>query len=136
VQLYNLGGVAAWTGAPEPLLGGAPVFRPGYGWERMDDVTETTDWDTDPLRLLHVCFLRRSSSDAGDVSAGRLNLNEQGTYKRGLVGRLKRRVRAPRIDPRVEELHRQGSNWKLDKYRRGPRVEVDARPFLGQAVAR
>ena len=136
VQLYNLDAVTSWRGCPEPLIGGEPAFRSGYGWERMHDITESTDWDTDPLRLLHVCFLRRSSSDAGDYSAGRLNLNEQGTYRRGLTGRLKRFIRTPRIDPRVEELHRQGSNWKLDKYRRGPRVSIDARRFLGQAVPR
>jgi glycosyl transferase family 2 len=136
VQVYNLDAVAAWSGCPEPLIGGQPAFRPGYDWQRMLDLTESTDWETDPLRLLHVCFLRRSSVDAADYGAGRLNLNEQGAYRRGLAGRLKRLVRAPRIDPRVAALHRQGSNWKLDKYRRGPRISVDATPFLGQAVRR
>lgn len=136
VQLYNLGAVSAWRGGVEPLIGGEPVFRPGYGWERMRDLTETTEWETDPLRLLHVCFLRRSSRDPDASGAGRLNLNEQGAYRRGLAGSLRRMVRRPSIDPRVRELHGRGTTWKQDKYRRGPRVAVDATPFLAAAVAR
>ena len=136
VQLYNLGGVSAWPGSPERLHGGRPVFRPGFDWQRVHDLTETTEWETDPLRLLHVCFLRRSSVDTADFAAGRRNLNEEGSYRRGLAGSLRRLVRRPRIDPRVEALHAAGSNWKLDKYRRGPRVSVDGTPFLQGVVAR
>lgn len=130
VQLYNLGAVSSWRRGVEALHGGDPVFRPGYDWQRMLDLTESTAWEADPLRLLHVCFLRRSSSDADDFAAGRLNLNEQGTYRRGLAGSLWRLVRSPEIDPRVRHLHERGTNWKQDKYRRGPRVSVDARPFF------
>jgi hypothetical protein len=136
VQLYNLGAVTSWRGGVEPLIGGSPEFKPGYSWDRMLDLTESTTWQTDPLRLLHVCFLRRSSADAGDVGAGRLNLNEAGTYRRGLAGRLRRLVRRPPIDPHVHALHQRGTNWKQDKYRRGPRVSLDAAPFLRHPVAR
>jgi hypothetical protein len=96
----------------------------------MRDLTETTDWQSDPLRLLHVCFLRRSSLDTDAFASGRLNLNEEGTYRRDFAGRLRRLVRRPHIDSRVRELHERGTNWKQDKYRRGPRVSVDATPFL------
>jgi hypothetical protein len=130
VQLYNLGAVTSWRGGIEPLHGGEPVFRPGYGWEQMRDLTETADWESDPLRLLHVCFLRRSSADGEGFAAGRLNLNERGNYHRGVAGRLRRLVRAPSIDPRVRQLHERGTTWKQDKYRRGPRISVDATPFL------
>jgi hypothetical protein len=135
VQLYNLDAVSSWRGGVEPLIGGDPAFRPGYDWNRMRDLTESTVWDTDPLRLLHVCFLRRSSRDSEAFAAGRLNLNEQGSYRRGAAATLRRLVRRPRIDPRVLELHERGTNWKQDKYRRGPRVSVDATPFLAQTVA-
>jgi hypothetical protein len=134
-QLYNLGAVTSWRGGVEPLIGGDPVFRSGFGWDRMLDLTESTSWETDPLRLLHVCFLRRSSTDAHDLSAGRLNLNEAGTYRHGFAGRLRRLVRPPGIDPRVRALHEQGMNWKQDNYRRGPRVSVDATPFLRHPAA-
>lgn len=129
VQLYNLGAVTSWTGCPERLHGGSPAFRAGYGWQRAVDLTEGSEWETDPLRLLHVCFLRRSSADL-EWREGRKNLNETGGYRRGLVGRARRLVRQPAIDDRVRELHRRGDTWKQDKYRRGDRVTVDAAPFL------
>ena len=129
VQLFNFGALESWTGCPERVHGGTPVFRAGYDWQRVDDLTETATWDDDPLRLLHVCFLRRSSLDGSQWAQGRANLNEEGTYRRGLAGRLRRVVRRPGLDPRVREARREGRNWKQDKYRRGPRVEVDALPF-------
>jgi Glycosyl transferase family 2 len=128
VSLFNLDAVTAWRGCPERLHGGRPRFRPGYDWQRVLDLTETTDWDSDPLRMLHVCFLRRSSVDP-DWPDGRPNLNEIGGYRRGLVGRARRLVRRPARDPGLVEMHRRGRNWKQGKYRRGPRVTVDAAPF-------
>jgi hypothetical protein len=129
ISLFNLEAVTAWSGCPERLHGGRPQFRPGYDWQRVLDLTETTDWDTDPLRMLHVCFLRRSSADR-DWRDGRPNLNETGRYRRGLAGRARRLVRRPARDPKLAELQRSGRSWKQDKYRRGPRVTVDAAPFL------
>ena len=45
---------------------GAPRRRSaisgGYAWDCMRDLTESTDWQSDLLRLLHVCFLRRPLS--------------------------------------------------------------------------
>ena len=49
-------------GAPERLLGMDPEFRLGFHRESRVFLFDTTDWNDDPLRLLHVCFLRRSSS--------------------------------------------------------------------------
>lgn len=135
VQLFNFGALESWTGCPERVHGGEPVFRAGYDWQRVDDLTETTTWDDDPLRMLHVCFLRRSSQDGSDWAEGRPNLNEGGTYRRGLAGRLRRIVRRPSLDPRVREARREGRNWKQDKYRRGPRIEVDATPFARVEVS-
>jgi hypothetical protein len=134
VQLFNFEALESWKGCPERVHGGTPVFRPGYDWQRVVDLTETTTWDDDPLRLLHVCFLRRSSHDGSEWGQGRPNLNEEGAYRRGLSGRLRRIVRKPSLDPRVGEARREGRNWKQDKYRRGPRVEVDATPFAPLGV--
>ena len=135
ISLFNLEAVTAWSGCPERLHGGRPQFRPGYDWHRVLDLTETTDWDTDPLRMLHVCFLRRSSADR-DWHDGRPNLSETGGYRRGVVGRARRLVRRPARDPKLAEIQRRGRNWKQDKYRRGPRVTVDAAPFLYQLESR
>jgi glycosyltransferase involved in cell wall biosynthesis len=130
VQLFNLGALESWTGCPERVHGGSPVFRPAYEWQRVEDLAESTEWSTDPLRLLHVCFLRRSSRDRGEWALGRANLNEEGAYRRGAIGVLRRIVRRPTLDPKVREIHRQGRNWKQEKYRRGPRMSVSASPFV------
>ena len=135
VQLFNFGALESWTGCPERVHGGEPVFRSGYDWQRVDDLTETTTWDDDPLRLLHVCFLRRSSGDGSEWSGGRPNLNEEGAYRRDLSGRLRRIVQRPSLDRRVREARREGRNWKQDKYRRGSRVDVDAKPFAPLEVS-
>ena len=135
VQLFNFDALESWVGCPERVHGGTPVFRAGFDWQRVDDLTETTTWDDDPLKLLHVCFLRRSSRDGGHWERGRANLNEEGTYRRSLTGRLRMIVRRPSLDPRVREARREGRNWKQDKYRRGPRVEVDASPFAPLEVS-
>lgn len=134
VQLFNFGALRSWTGCHQRVHGGEPVFRNGYEWHSVRDFTETTAWEGDPLRFVHTCFLRRSSSDP-DSDQGRPNLNELRGYRRGVLGRIRRAVRRPALDPRVVDLHRQGLNWKQAKYRRGPRVTHDAAPFrLGKAA--
>jgi hypothetical protein len=44
-------------------------------------------------------------------------------------------VRRPSLDPHVRAARREGRNWKQDKYRRGPRVDVDATPFAPLEVS-
>jgi glycosyltransferase involved in cell wall biosynthesis len=121
-KLFNFGAVESWTESPDPLQAGNAVFKPGQHWESRRDLADTTTWQTDPLRCLHVCFLPRSSVESGD---SRLNLDESGEYDRGPVGRLKRLVRRP-------TRGRDDTNWKRDWYTRGERVTVDAAPFLGR----
>ena len=130
VQLFNFGALESWTGCHQRVHGGEPVFRLGYDWHSVRDLTDTLAWDGDPLRFVHTCFLRRSTADPESGAEGRPNLNELRGYRRGLLGRIRRAVRRPALDPRVEELHRQGLNWKQAKYRRGARVTRDATPFL------
>lgn len=127
-KLFNLAAVGAWTGCLERLHDGRPVFRDGYGWESLRYVSEESDWDGDPLRMLHACFLRRSSRDAdGDV---RLGLPETGSWRRGPRGFVDRLRRRRHLDPRMGEYRRRGSSWKQEWYARGPLTSVDARPFL------
>ena len=130
--LYNLAAVSSWTGCPQRLHAGQPAFRGGYGWAVVDRVYQRFEWDDSPLRCLHVCFLRRSTMESAE--SPRANLGELGTYRRSPLGaaeRLVRRVvRRPAGDSRLQALHSGGSSWKLEKYRRGELVSVDAAAFL------
>ena len=90
-KLFNLAAVESWSGCPQRLHGGAPRVRPGFDWSTLRYVSEETDWSTDPLRMLHACFLRRSSFDE-DVTdpVVRRNLSETGAFRRGARGLLHR----------------------------------------------
>jgi hypothetical protein len=127
-KLFNFGAVGSWAESPDPLQSGDVIFRPGYHWESRRDLADATTWDTDPLRCLHVCFLRRSSRDVDGST--RKNLDELREFDRGVVGSLKRLVRAPKPAPRIVELERQAKDWKREWYARGERVTVDATPFF------
>jgi hypothetical protein len=129
-KVFNFAAVSAWSGSSQRLHDGEPVFQPGYDMGSLRYLSESTDWEGDPLRCLHVCFLRRSTRDRG-VGIGRKNLNESREHDRGVVGVLKRKVRTPWVPPKVAELHRAGTNWKRSWYARGDRMTVDAKPFLG-----
>jgi hypothetical protein len=133
--LYNLRALESWTGCPERLHSGNPVFRSGYDWTTLDPMYERFTWEESPLRCLHVCFLRRSSRDKDDTL--RHNLGELGAYRHGALGtaeRVARRVvRRPAGDPTQVKMRADGSGWKQEKYRRGELVRVDVSPFLGVA---
>jgi hypothetical protein len=131
-KLFNFGAVESWQGIPEPLQGGEAVFRDGYQWESRRSLAEGTTWETDPLRCLHVCFVRRSSLDGEDVGGGRVSLAESGAFDRRPYGRVKRRVRPARPAPHIAELARRGKTWKQEWYMRGDRVTVPTGPFLGR----
>jgi hypothetical protein len=118
-KLFNFGAVESWSESPDPLQAGNVVFKPGQHWESRRDLADETTWETDPLRCLHVCFLRRSSVADGGARA---NLDESGEYDRGPMGALKRLVRRP--------ARRRDTKWKREWYARGERVTVDATPFL------
>lgn len=128
--LYNFGATESWTGCAERLHGGDVRFRQGYQWETVDPLHERYSWEESPLRYLHVCFLRRSSQDRESPDTPRLSLGETGAYRRGAVGNLVRLARGARVDPGVARIHAQGSTWKLQKYRRGPRVRLDVHRFF------
>jgi hypothetical protein len=129
-KLFNMGAVETWTGCLERLHDGMAVFRSGFGWDSLRYLSGETDWNSDPLRMVHTCFLPRSSQDDGDQPSVRLGLPETGAWRRGPGGFLHRQRRRRHLDPRVKEYIRAGSSWKQEWYARGPRVTVDARPFL------
>ncbi len=129
-KLFNMAAVESWTGCLERLHDGAAAFRPGFDWDCMRYLSADSDWESDPLRMLHMCFLARSSRDAD--TAPRKGLPETGAWRRGWRGSLDRVRRRRTLDPRIKEYNRSGSSWKQEWYARGPRVTLDARPFVGR----
>jgi hypothetical protein len=135
-KLFNLGAVASWTGCPERLHGGTPVFRDGFAWDPAHDLAAETTWETDPLRCLHLCFLRRSSLESPAEAGTRKNLTETHAFRRDALGTLVRTLRrSRRLSPAASKVAEKGSTWKHEWYARGPRVEVDAAPFLSRPAA-
>jgi Glycosyl transferase family 2 len=134
-KLFNFGAVDSWTNSLDPLQSGDVVFRPGYDWESRRDLADETEWETDPLRLVHVCFLRRSSRDPEQTRVIRLNLEESLEYRRGVLGWLRRRVRPHPLPADIEATLARGGDWKREWYARGDRVVVDATPFLPPSPA-
>jgi hypothetical protein len=121
-KLYNFGALEAWAGdGAERLHGGTTTFRPGWDEHAVDNIGERTSWDDTPLRCLHMCFVARSSSDAGP--GARPILEETTLHDRSWRGALKRKLRRRRVP--------ETSAWKREKYMRGELVTVDAGPFLG-----
>lgn len=119
-KLYNFAAIESWDGnCPERLHGGEPVFREGYSAAARRNLHEETDWDGADFRCLHLCFLPRSSRDA--PGAVRRNIMETyGSSRREAWMNAWKRFFSGKPD----------SKWKNDRYRRGPEVRVDARPFL------
>jgi hypothetical protein len=120
-KLYNYAAIDAWSGdGSERLHGGRIAFRPGYDESSVDNIGERLSWSETPLRCLHLCFLRRSSTD--DEPEIRPILMESGLQDRSWRGALKRRLLGRR--PPHESV------WKREKYMRGDLLTVDASPFL------
>jgi hypothetical protein len=124
-KLYNFDAIESWVGdGAERLHGGRIAFRSGYDERSVDNIGERTSWDETPLRCVHACFLRRSTSEeepSGGPS-GRPILEETAMHDRSAVGAVKRALRGRRA-PSV-------SAWKREKYMRGELVTKDAAPFL------
>ena len=122
-KLFNFAALESWDRVyRERLHEGEPVFRDGWAWDSVARLEQDYEWDENPFRCLHTCFLRRSSRDPADGDDTRLNIAEANTCRRDLRGRVSRAVRRDRGG--------RAGPWKLEKYRRGPVVTKDASPFL------
>ncbi len=118
-KLYNFAAVESWEGnCPERLHGGTPRFRPGFAATDRRYLHEEVAWESADFRCLHLCFLPRSSHDTTGV---RRNIME--TYGSG-------RRDALRLALRRIFRGRAASDWKNDRYRRGPEVSVEAARFF------
>jgi hypothetical protein len=118
-KLYNFAAVERLDPATKHRLHGRHnVFNPGWDADRSRlELYKETSWDAAEFRCLHTCWLPRSSSASSD--GARRNVTESLGWKnraRALVGRWLGR--------------KQASDYKMEKYRRGEYVTVDASPFL------
>ncbi len=119
-KLFNFAAIDCWDGdTPERLHGGQPVFRPGHHAGAKHQLGGLSTWEDADFRCLHPCFVARSSLDRPGRSASRLNIMEL-RGARNLARRIARRFTGRAA----------GSDWKREHYRRGERLEVDARPFF------
>ena len=121
-KLFNFSALRSWDGVHrERLHEGHPVFLDGWSWESVLNLGEQAPWEETAFRCLHACFLRRSSLESAEGEHVRLNIAESNTYRRDLVGRIRRALAGGSPND---------TSWKLEKYRQGPLVTMDASPFL------
>ncbi len=117
-KLYNFAAVERLDPATKHRLHGRhDVFNPGWSASARHELYKTTPWEDAEFRCLHTCWLPRSSRD---TNPSRRNVTES----LGLINRLK--TLAARLTGRTAE-----SDYKMEKYRRGEHVTVDAECFIG-----
>ena len=111
-KLYNFSAIHSWDGpCKERLHGGQITFRPGFGEQNRRDLHKDTEWDDADFRCLHMCFLRRSSKEP-EGAVPRRNIMDRHAW--GWRKILKEACRIACGLPL--------SNWKLERYARGPLV--------------
>ena len=117
-KLYNFAAVERLDPATKHRLHGKHnVFNPG--WHPVEsrwEMYKETPWEQSEFRCLHTCWMPRSSRDD---NTARRNVTES----LGIQNRLRALV-ARLLGRRAE------SDYKMEKYRRGERVTLDAAQFL------
>lgn len=96
---------------------GRDVFHEPYHALLRNELYKRTAWEAARFRCLHTCFLPRSSGETGDAARENVSENLQPLRR---VKRLARMLLG----------RKSASDYKRDKYLRGPRVSVDAAPFF------
>jgi hypothetical protein len=119
-KMFNFRHIEAWDGDnPERLCDPSGlVFKPGFE-PRKHELNKEYAWDESPFRALHVCFLRRSSRQAGD--GPRMNVPDRTAPRRAPV----RAWRAL-----LEAIGRPPAGTYKGLYRVGELVTVDVAPML------
>ena len=113
-KLFNMAAVTSWTGAARNgSMRGRHRSGKGTTGSRCATCAESTSWESDPLRLLHVCFLRRSSRDGLDPTQGRPSAGRR-EHSGGASSAFPHgsAFRRSFMDPRIKEYRRDGRNWK------------------------
>jgi len=118
-KLYNFRAISSWEqGRHERLHGKNMVFRPGWRADSLLETWREADWDTTPLRCLHLCFFPRSSQPEA-AAVARSNPAEI-MKRRRLLRRLRDAVLGP-LAPR--------KNYKKMHYQAGPLCAVSLAGF-------
>jgi hypothetical protein len=118
-KLYNFAAVERLDPATKHRLHGRHnVFNSGWDPDRSrKELYKETNWNEAEFRCLHTCWLPRSSAET-DVHARRNVTESMGWMNRARAAMGRWLGRAPESD------------YKMEKYRRGAHVTVDAAPFL------
>lgn len=120
-KLYNFSLIESWAGAVTHVFANGTIqFKPGYDASRRLDLHAQMNWEESHYRCLHTCFVPRSSLDQGSGLA-RPNVSEN--RRGGVMTLLRKALNRLRGKPNV-------SDWKMEKYARGPLVTIDARAFF------
>ncbi|MBI4544332.1 MAG: glycosyltransferase family 2 protein [Gemmatimonadetes bacterium] len=120
-KLYNFRAISGWEGWPgERMAGGRPIFRRGYDASRRLLLYSQASFEDSFYRCLHVCFLRRSSGQPRWQKT-RPNIPDLGGTGSG-----------SRFGSRLRRVLRVGqeSQWKKEKYMRGPLATVEVSAFF------
>lgn len=120
-KLYNFGALVDWKGpVTEKCLGGEIIFQPGYKETDNYSFYDKHSWDDSPFRLLHCCFVKRSSKQA-ESQIARPQVGEVDFG--GPITRLKRFMK------KFVGEH-QSSPYKFEKYQKGDLVRRDVSLFF------
>lgn len=121
-KLYNFGALIDWTGScSERCHGGEIIFKDGFSKESNLNLMEKMTWSESPLRLLHTCFMARSSLELHESGKGRMN-----PYEIYSMPRLKKWI----FQLRKNIIMPEHSDYKKERYMRGPLVEEAIAPFF------
>lgn len=121
-KLYNFGALIDWVGpCSERCHGGNIVYQSGYSEESNLNIVDTLSWDESPFRLLHACFLRRSSLEKENGDTVRYNPFEIHSMSRPArwLYNLRQLMKLPTP-----------SNYKQARYMRGPVKDCDVSNFF------
>jgi glycosyltransferase involved in cell wall biosynthesis len=121
-KFYNFGALIDWSGpCSERCHGGNIVFKYGYSKDSNLNMQDTISWDESPFRLLHTCFMRRSSLDHDNINTIRLNPFEIHAMFRPprWLYHLRQLLKLPTV-----------SKYKQERYMRGNLTEFEISSFF------
>lgn len=109
--LYNFSIILSWEENNEERLHGQNVvFKKGFSKNDRLLLFEKYSWEDSPFRCLHICFLKRSSSEQNKISA-RLNPNESFVLFPKTINFVRNLLKGK---------FSLESTYKLEKYKKGP----------------
>ncbi|MCI5140223.1 MAG: glycosyltransferase [Candidatus Electrothrix sp. ATG1] len=121
-KLYNFGSLIDWAGpCSEKCLGGKIIFKDGFSEQSNLNLMEKFTWSESPLRLLHTCFMKRSSLELQENRKGRKNPYE--------IYSMSRMTKWFSFFRKMVKLSDQ-SDYKIKKYMRGTLVEEEVSVFF------